>query len=66
MITLYHGLASTCSKKVRLALYEKGLEFESRLVNLQAPGRKLAVVHRYQNVAAADDLGQGLSLRAGS
>ncbi len=36
MITLYHGLASTCSKKVRLALYEKGLEFESRLVNLQA------------------------------
>ncbi len=36
MITLYHGLASTCSKKVRLALYEKSLEFESRLVNLQA------------------------------
>jgi len=36
MITLYHGLASTCSKKARLALYEKGLEFESRLVNLQA------------------------------
>jgi glutathione S-transferase len=36
MITLYHGLASTCSKKVRLALYEKGLDFESRLVNLQA------------------------------
>lgn len=36
MITLYHGLASTCSKKVRLALYEKGLEFESRLLNLQA------------------------------
>lgn len=36
MITLYHGLASTCSKKVRLTLYEKGLEFESRLLNLQA------------------------------
>jgi glutathione S-transferase len=35
MITLYHGLASTCSKKARLALFEKGLEFESRLVNLQ-------------------------------
>jgi glutathione S-transferase len=35
MITLYHGLASTCSKKVRLTLFEKGLEFESRLVNLQ-------------------------------
>jgi glutathione S-transferase len=36
MITLYHGLASTCSKKVRFALFEKGLEFESRLLNLQA------------------------------
>ena len=34
--TLYHGLASTCSKKVRMTLYEKGLKFESRLMNLQA------------------------------
>lgn len=34
--TLYHGLASTCSKKVRLTLYEKGLGFESRLMDLQA------------------------------
>jgi glutathione S-transferase len=36
MLTLYHGLASTCSKKARLALFEKGVAFESRLVNLQA------------------------------
>jgi len=28
-------MASTCSKKVRLALYEKGLQFESRLLDLQ-------------------------------
>ena len=35
MLTLYHGLASTCSKKVRLALFEKGVPFESRIVNLQ-------------------------------
>ena len=34
-IILYHGLASTCSKKVRLALFEKGLPFESRLLDLQ-------------------------------
>ncbi len=34
-IVLYHGLASTCSKKVRLALFEKGLAFESRLMDLQ-------------------------------
>lgn len=34
-LTLYHGLASTCSKKVRLALYEKGIAFESRLLDLQ-------------------------------
>ena len=35
MLTLYHGLASTCSKKVRMCLAEKGLEWESRLINLQ-------------------------------
>ena len=35
MITLYHGLASTCSKKVRMCLYEKGIQFESHLLNLQ-------------------------------
>ena len=35
MLTLYHGLASTCSKKVRMCLKEKGLAYESRLVNLQ-------------------------------
>ena len=34
-LLLYHGLASTCSKKVRLCLYEKGLKFESRLLDLQ-------------------------------
>lgn len=34
-VTLYHGRASTCSKKVRLSLYEKGIEFESRLLDLQ-------------------------------
>ena len=35
MLTLYHGLASTCSKKVRMCLAEKGLDWQSRLVNLQ-------------------------------
>jgi glutathione S-transferase len=35
MLELYHGLASTCSKKVRMCLYEKGLEFKSHLLNLQ-------------------------------
>lgn len=34
-IELYHGLASTCSKKVRLVLYEKALPFESHLMDLQ-------------------------------
>jgi glutathione S-transferase len=34
-IVLYHGLASTCSKKVRLTLYEKSLPFESHLLDLQ-------------------------------
>jgi glutathione S-transferase len=35
-LDLYHGLASTCSKKVRLCLYEKELTFKSHLLNLQA------------------------------
>ena len=34
-LELYHGLASTCSKKVRLCLYEKGLRFSSHLLDLQ-------------------------------
>ena len=34
-VTLYHGMASTCSKKVRMCLYEKGVAFESRLLDLQ-------------------------------
>jgi glutathione S-transferase len=34
-LELYHGLASTCSKKVRLCLYEKALPFKSRLLDLQ-------------------------------
>lgn len=32
---LYHNALSTCSQKVRLALAEKGLKYESRLINLQ-------------------------------
>lgn len=35
MLTLYHGLASTCSKKVRMCLAEKELDWDSQLVNLQ-------------------------------
>ena len=34
MLTLYHADHSTCSQKVRICLAEKGLEFESRIVNL--------------------------------
>lgn len=34
-LELYHGMASTCSKKVRLCLYEKGLSFRSHLLDLQ-------------------------------
>jgi glutathione S-transferase len=34
-LELYHGLASTFSKKVRLCLFEKGLPFRSHLLDLQ-------------------------------
>ena len=39
MITLYHFHGSTCSQKVRLVLAEKGLDYESREVNLLAGGQ---------------------------
>jgi glutathione S-transferase len=35
MLTLYHGRTSVCSIKVRLALAEKGVSFESRLMTLR-------------------------------
>ncbi len=35
MLVLYHAWTSTCSQKVRLALAEKGLDYESRLINLR-------------------------------
>jgi glutathione S-transferase len=34
MLALHHNAASTCSQKVRLVLAEKGLEYESREVDL--------------------------------
>ena len=34
MLELYHNHISTCSQKVRLVLAEKGLEFESHIVDL--------------------------------
>ena len=34
MLTLYHNALSTCSQKIRLVLAEKGIEFESKLVDL--------------------------------
>ena len=36
MLTLYHNALSTCSQKVRLVLAEKGIEFESRPIDLVA------------------------------
>ena len=35
MVTLYHGKTSVCSVKARLALAEKGVNFESRLMTLR-------------------------------
>jgi glutathione S-transferase len=35
MLELYHGRTSVCSVKARLALAEKGVEFESRLLTLR-------------------------------
>ena len=34
MLDLYHANHSTCSQKVRLCMAEKGLEYESHLINL--------------------------------
>jgi glutathione S-transferase len=35
MLTLYHGRTSVCSIKARLALAEKGVDFDSRLMTLR-------------------------------
>ena len=35
MVTLYHGKTSVCSVKARIALAEKGVNFESRLITLR-------------------------------
>ncbi len=40
MLTLYHGGTSVASAKVRLALAEKGLSFESRLLDLRRGDQK--------------------------
>jgi glutathione S-transferase len=34
-MVLYHSLRSTCSRKVRICLGEKGIEFESRVLDLR-------------------------------
>jgi glutathione S-transferase len=39
-ITLYHNDMSVCAQKVRLTLAEKGLEYESRHLNLRAGDQK--------------------------
>lgn len=39
MLELYHNALSSCSQKVRLVLAEKGLEFESHVVDLLAGGQ---------------------------
>ncbi|MEE2662201.1 MAG: glutathione S-transferase family protein [Pseudomonadota bacterium] len=36
MLALYHNSMSSCSQKIRLALAEKGLDWESRHLNLRA------------------------------
>ena len=35
MLTLYHGRTSVCSVKARLALAEKGVDFDSKLLTLR-------------------------------
>ena len=38
-LTLYHAQPSTCAQKVRLALAEKGLVYQSKLIDLLAGGQ---------------------------
>ena len=47
-VKLYHANISTCSQKVRLALAEKGIEFESVVMNLRA-GDQYDPVYRKLN-----------------
>ena len=43
-LVLYHNPISTCSQKVRLALAEKGLSFESHVINFDTARTSVRVV----------------------
>lgn len=60
MIKLYHSPLSTNSRKVRIALIEKGLEFERVLVDLSKREQKnpeYLKIHPFGQVPALDDDG---------
>jgi glutathione S-transferase len=44
MLTLYHHGASVCAAKVRLALYEKGIDYEGVYIDVSVVARPRAVV----------------------
>src|ERR1043166_5147876 len=60
MIKLYHSPASTNSRKVRIALIEKGLEFERVPIDLAKKEQKspeYLKIHPFGQVPALDDEG---------
>lgn len=60
MIKLYHSPPSTNSRKVRIALIEKGLEFERVLIDLSKREQKNPAylkIHPFGQVPALDDEG---------
>jgi glutathione S-transferase len=60
MIKLYHSPQSTNSRKVRIALIEKGLEFERVAIDLGKKEQKTPEylkIHPFGQVPALDDEG---------
>jgi glutathione S-transferase len=60
MIKLYHSAPSTNSRKVRIALIEKGLEFERMPIDLgkkEQKGPEYLKIHPFGQVPALDDEG---------
>ena len=46
MFVLYHGWKSSASRRVRLCLAEKGLKYESRIIDLAKGEPAMRALHR--------------------
>ena len=56
-IHVLHGIMSTCSKKLRIFLNLKGIEWQSHVIDLPNNGNMISVVSRHQSARAGSGSG---------